>query len=388
MSDIADLQQNPYPGIDLHCLDDKTLESACLVLTPQHAGARSLHLSILFGNQYPLRPPMVQMDPTDVEHPNIFDQYICASILNIQEGYTPAYTLRGISTQLLSFFSSDKIEQQYGDVVDMAKHRHFVLDNDLDVKSSLDSSIEERFACSKCGFNKPEVALPKKSQHGLTSAKSDTALPVSLNDDVKEEAKSPDQPLPGQKLHLIDLPNDILLLFRDNLNDEDLALLSRAWDGFGRLIHDHQVVAIREIRCFTLKKSAKDALPGIGVDVDRRKVQSEFELLSQEAFFDLGVRRSVQGLRFKYWLPLPLSEQHWKRARGRIDDALTAIGRDANIEGSAVKVLYAFRNDVVVKLSQAASQLGSGDARNSRYGLYGMEQKSALTHASEKAVES
>jgi ubiquitin-protein ligase len=113
LRDIAELQSKPYPGIQLHVHDEK-LHTACLVLSPEEQP--QLHLMIEFHDNYPLSAPQVTIQ-SRIEHPNVFDSYICASILNTDEGYTPAYTLKGICIQLLSFFASDKIEQEYGGVV-------------------------------------------------------------------------------------------------------------------------------------------------------------------------------------------------------------------------------------------------------------------------------
>lgn len=55
-----------------------------------------------------------------------------------------------------------------------------------------------------------------------------------------------------------------------------------------------------------------DAKLGIGITVtggNKPGLRSEFDLLSQEAFFQHGVRRSVQGVAFDKWLPMPLSRQ-------------------------------------------------------------------------------
>lgn len=109
LQDIAELQANPYPNIELCVQDD--LQQACLLLTP--SGNVPLHLTVTFGPDYPLKAPKVTIE-SQIYHPNVFGSYICASILNTEEGYTPAYTLKGIAIQLLSFFSSERIEQTGG----------------------------------------------------------------------------------------------------------------------------------------------------------------------------------------------------------------------------------------------------------------------------------
>ena len=105
LRDIAEIQVDPYPRITLHVNDNLT--QACLVLSPD--GQEPLHLTMYFGN-YPLQAPVVKIQ-SKVCHPNVFGDYICASILNTTAGYTLAYTLKSIAIQLLSFFSSESLEQ-------------------------------------------------------------------------------------------------------------------------------------------------------------------------------------------------------------------------------------------------------------------------------------
>lgn len=108
--DIAELQRDPYPKINLH-IQGNDLTRACLVLDTDRYG--SIHLTVELSSSFPLSPPRIKMN-SNVSHPNVFGSYICASILNTTEGYTPAYTLKGIAIQLLSFFDSDNIEQVDG----------------------------------------------------------------------------------------------------------------------------------------------------------------------------------------------------------------------------------------------------------------------------------
>ncbi|KAJ3484425.1 hypothetical protein NLG97_g7049 [Lecanicillium saksenae] len=107
LRDIAEMQQKPYPRIRLVPID---LTRACVVLTPENYPP--LHLTVLFGADYPLKAPTITIQ-SRINHPNVFGDYICASILNTAEGYTPAYTLKGICIQMLSFFNSDAVEQIY-----------------------------------------------------------------------------------------------------------------------------------------------------------------------------------------------------------------------------------------------------------------------------------
>ncbi|KAK5706071.1 hypothetical protein LTR97_001057 [Elasticomyces elasticus] len=401
LQDISELQSNPYPGIKLH-IDDKDLKTACLVLSP--AGELPLHLTVHFGDKYPLSAPAITIQ-SQVSHPNVFGDYICASILNTKEGYTPAYTLKAICIQLLSFFSDDAIEQVYGGVVARPKQG---------LKSNGHAGFragEDMYSCAICRFGFPNNELlgpmvdrsrplPKHTSHGWERIKS--ASPAKLGSSIKSafrsRVSSPKHVIDGseatavapsdtgRKGMLIDLPNEMLILITEFLDEEDLFIAARAWNGFGRLLQTHNLLAVREMRCFTLKDGFKDTNLGVGVHVHKRIVSSEFDYLSEEAFKNLRVRRSVQGLEFEHWLPLPFSEAHWKRVRSSVDDALLGIG--SRIESpSAVETLYTFMNDVVVQLSQTSADDRYGESAG-RYNIYGSSVKSTLTHASEKAVES
>ncbi|KAM0701858.1 hypothetical protein Q7P35_010768 [Cladosporium inversicolor] len=376
LQDINELQTKPYPGIALH-LRDGDLTQACLVLTPENNA--QLHLTVIFKNQYPIQPPEITIQ-SNIVHPNIYQDYICASILNTTEGYTPAYTLKGICIQLLSFFGSDRIEQDYGGVVDLKTYAR-----EAGAFERFASRQHDDFSCSKCGFGKADFHLLGSDAPNPARNKKPSNL---MQLDARSGSGDPSKPLAGQKHHLVDLPNELLVSITEFMEEETLFLAARAWNGFSRLLQSQNLIQVREMQCFTLKEGFKQCCLGVGINVNGRKLQSEFDYISKDAFQKLGIRASVQGVPFRYWLPLPFSEVHWKRVK---DDALAsmgAIGRAAGISGPKENVLYAIMNDVTVKLCEATSGGGSSSSdRRSRMSV-SMNLKSTLTHASEKAVES
>ncbi|KAF3359055.1 hypothetical protein VdG1_02617 [Verticillium dahliae VDG1] len=110
LCDFAELQEQPYPPIQLHVDESNTLK-VCLVLTPP--GWIPIHLTVMFPPEYPLRAPRIYTD-TQISHPYVIGSYLCASILNTAADWTPAYTLKGVAIQMLSFFTSETLEQVYG----------------------------------------------------------------------------------------------------------------------------------------------------------------------------------------------------------------------------------------------------------------------------------
>ncbi|KAF2165309.1 hypothetical protein M409DRAFT_55727 [Zasmidium cellare ATCC 36951] len=389
LQDIKELQDKPYPGIAVHIQDDD-MTKACLVVRPENE--RPLHMTMYFPKQYPLEPPEISMDSKNVLHPNIFDDYICINILKGADGYTPAYTLKGICIQMLSFFASAKIDQDEGYTVDRAKWAKVIEEEES--RWGMLRRDTGRFECKKCDFGCATTpggdARPCDTPMSGTS---DVKPPTPPNDQTATDSATEDEGGKKAKLQLVDLPEDVLLLFCDYLEEEDLFLAARAWNGFSRLIRRYNIIRTRELQCFTLKRGFKDLDLGIGVHATTRPraIKSEFDLISRDAYDLYDVRRSIQGLRFEYWLPLPISEKHWDRVRKDIDERLNAIARAGGVDGTLDTVIYNFMNEIVVQLSTSAAELESRQTpRHVPYLPSYMRQdapKSTLTHASEKAIE-
>ncbi|KAK8102972.1 hypothetical protein PG984_016118 [Apiospora sp. TS-2023a] len=417
--DIDELVRKPYPNIRLHVGDD--LNQLCLILSPP--GWQRMHLNIESLQKFPMRPPGIRMD-TSVNHPNVFGSYICATILNNDDYYTPAYTLKGIAIQLLSFFGSDTIQQDHGEVVGLEEYR---------TGSRKRSYLSPFTACERCGFK--ENVLKKDSreyryrdQQGAlkTQIPSATELEtagssLSLSDTAMQDIRSSERPVQevtnsevtGGPFAINSLPNEILLLVLEDLEDfEDLTSLSKAWPRVSTLITEHNVIRQRELQCFVTKKTYRDAKLGVGVSTTD-SLASEFDLLSQEAFA-LPTRKSVQCIPFTQWLPLPISPRHWNSVRQNAKTSLSLLKDHVKLQNAThAQVLYAFMNDIVVKLNLVDLDNGKGNGKENLsrqqqqqqqqwlllddlYDLDDMFQydrsfhksSSTLEHASEKAIES
>lgn len=354
LSDVAEIQQDPYPNIHLH-VDEQDFRKACLILSTEAYGP--LHLFIEFGNEYPLDAPRVSIQ-SEIVHPNIFGNYICASILNTDEGWTPAYTLKGVLIQLLSFFTSESLEQDHGGgVVDLRDFRRAQKEGD-DWRYGRNWKAHE-YSCENCGYGPGWTLAP---------------ISEGLNTTVKAPAATVSK--------LLALPDEVVLLMLEAMPTKDVLALVDAVPFVKRTVHSYDFIRLRELQCFCLKKTHLDAKLGIGISVvsgKRPALRSEFDLLSQEAFFQHGVRRSVQGVAFEKWLPLPLSRRHWKDVRRTTSACLRAIHAHAGMRDSepgGVDVLYYLMNNVVVQFSADAER-----------GFKQPDERSTLSHASEKAVE-
>ncbi|KAI3317371.1 hypothetical protein HD806DRAFT_550535 [Xylariaceae sp. AK1471] len=393
--DIQELVKNPYPKIAFHpCEEDLT--SACLVLYPEYYPP--LHLSVYFPYEYPISPPNIRMD-SSISHPNVFGDYICATILNTHDDYTPAYTLKAIAIQLLSFFDSDSLEQDHG----FGKL-------DLTMYQEMNSRhLRDTYKCDKCQFGKKTLYPQPRITHWSFDARVDRSpeqwptiqqsiAPVSPASPVHTRTSSDTEesqisrginsqlPLFGTRgnghigFDIDRLPNEILLLIIESLDDfEHLTSFARAWPRISHLMQEFDVIRQRELQCFCLKQGYQSAKLGVGVAVRRGQISSEFDLISQQAYKDLDIRMSIHNIPFEYWLSLPISRRHWERVRGEAQHTLSQVKPllKASTGTSDAQVLFTFMNDIVVRLNQVTEQMSSQDSN-----------KSTLRHASEKAIES
>jgi len=421
--DYHELITKPYPKIAIFPYEDN-IARACLVLHPDYYPP--LHLKFLFPDNYPVAPPRVKMN-SDIHHPNVYGDFICASILNYGDQYTPAYTLKGIAIQLLSFFDSETLHQDEGGQKNLTRYQEHAsyIKNDL-------------YRCIKCGFGTETGLLeyprwedplsgssarplafdarversPEKwpsIQSQAAAAHASTASDGSKQwrkagshkntaDEVQEKDKT------DMTCHIDGLPNEVLLLILENIDDfEHLTNFIRAWPRVSDVVRAFNVIRQRELQCFCLKQGYKEAKLGVGVTVNKGQISSEFDLLSEEAYRDLEIRHSIHGLRFQHWLPLPISWHHWRRVKADAHRTLKGMSTLLKTSSAAAatgtsdaRVLFTFMNDIVVKLNQVTEKISAGPSHGANYAqnlLTAYEERyererSTLRHASEKAIES
>ena len=413
LKDIAELRADPYPNVVFHPRDN--INKACLILTPHERDP--LHLTVNFGNDYPLQPPQISIQ-SRVSHPNVFNNYICASILNTTEGYTPAYTMKGICIQLLSFFSSDRIEQEGGG--------RFIELKDYKERDPR-SQWESRYHCSACGFgsNKSRIDELSSNLHqrpspfpvrrslstggaskslyrgrsvagssgknltaGIHRGKCDSKMDIDkIQDPAPKMVTRGGRDQYSHEMTILDrilkLPDELILAILEELDTGSLVAVARASSEIDQLITSSDFIRLKELQCFCLKESFMKQRLGVGVsaffNVGQNSLGSEFDLLSFEAFQNHRVRRSVQGIPFQHWLPLPLTRRHWHSVKPLVEPSLKALASAAQFpRGPDINVVYAFMTNIVVKLSTTFDQTWT---RHTTI-------KSTLRHASEKAIES
>ncbi|KAK6222018.1 hypothetical protein LQW54_001241 [Pestalotiopsis sp. IQ-011] len=405
LRDISELRRKPYPNIDVH-IDDSNLTRFCLILSPPRG--KKLHLTVDNLSNFPLAPPRIRVD-SNITHPNVFGSYICASILNTDEGYTPAYTLKSIAIQMLSFFSSENVEQMYGNVVNLSQY-HARSRGRWTMRGDLGP-----FRCGGCNFGKPKEKPKKKPQKkpeeqaeekpvrshvpGAVYVEDVPPLPSRRSRRSKASTAStstaasiPLTPPPTGKstrdiickqtgaaeMYIDTIPNEILLAILQKVEEfEDLTNLAHAWPRVSRAISEFDIMRQRELQCFVQKKTYEDVNLGVGVGISSGGISSEFDLVSQVAYHDLSVRRSIHNLPSSWWLSLPISRPHWARVRSEALETLGALKKSECVKydhPTNADVIYQFMTDIVVKLNNVR--------------IANSNRNSTLNHASDKAIES
>jgi len=150
--DLIELRQqnDDLPCIAAQPTDDNLFEWHANIRP--HDGVYSgvcFHLILNFPDNYPSHPPNVKIC-TPISHPNVFDSFICLSMLRPHtgtvpyEGWSAAYSITSILMQLQSFLFADKIDQDGGYQVKSRKS-----------KSDLDRTIQRclSFKCHGCGHS-------------------------------------------------------------------------------------------------------------------------------------------------------------------------------------------------------------------------------------------
>ncbi|KAG5715342.1 hypothetical protein E4T56_gene7407, partial [Termitomyces sp. T112] len=440
--DLAELFESPYPGVSVF-VDDANVQKLCLVLTPPSGPWKdlALHFDVELPNHWPSSPPMIYSSVAGITHPNLHGNWICCDLLKEQDelergytgGYTPALTLRGLFLQFLTFFSSTKVEQIDGRVVDIGDYhviRYELSDyaaythEQLEDMWNSSSSPEVEISGAKSTQEQPihrvknvhvpmrrvEVVNPKwHATYKLISqwkcrrcGYNSERLPVHQIPQYEEDDWLASAPLcfPGAlPCYLEILNDDVLLELSRHLLSESLVAFSTAYPRFRRVVTSRYVLLERELRCFFLRNPLRSSILGIGIALNREngRLSSDFDWLSWEAFDTYQVRISVQKRDFEFFLPLAFNRDHFNRVENRIWSHLEILHKAAseirrkgrprpfrppqNLHAT-VEVVYKLMNNIVVLLMKACNDVLETPPTPST------ESTSAITllHASEKAV--
>jgi ubiquitin-protein ligase len=393
--EIVELEKEPLEGIQYH-FRDSDMKHMCLILTPQSGPFRGLrlHLNVRIPNGYPRVPPFVSIQ-TSVEHPNVMGGgFICCDILqpryqlamesmSYNGGYTPAYLLKYIFYQLLSFFSVYEVDQDTGGTQPVISYRYH---SESHFREAAEKQVRG-YACSACGFN---ISIP--STVGATSM------------DVDEPSPEGESSQETQFCYLAKLDTDCWLSILDKLSDQDMHSLARAWSPVKQL--QQNLLIRRQLVCFYLRKTHMESVLGIGLRVSdevrstaQGRPRSGFvgraatirmlDLLSLEAYMEHGVRTGIYGEHFNVFLPIAIDPSHFTRAEIILRESLLHIHRMwvrpekvARWPLCIVEVLPRLMNHMVLELvKDCDTQLqNSGRSLSS-------DQRWTVKRSSEKALQ-
>ncbi|TFK74855.1 hypothetical protein BDN72DRAFT_759143 [Pluteus cervinus] len=388
--DLAELHETPYPGVAVFT-DDANILKFCLVLTPPSGPWKdlSLHFDVEIPERWPASPPKVKTSVVGMNHPNFFGDYICCDLLKEQEwlekgytgGYTPALTLRGLFLQFLTFFSSTRVEQDYGGSYEIGDYmiRQFVREADIPRHASLTSRhlhcsttqiVQEEFLKAWQSNKAREIVVeiykassdqvthkvksphpndkrihlfeyrnPRWAQtHNLIRTYRCRRCPYGSNELPHHRESTPvvkrvrvSNPLmqPPRRCLLGNLNDDVLSVVVSNLPSESVISFSKAYSRMAQLADALHTLLQRELQCFFLRTPLHECILGIGVQFDAgpRTFSSDFDWISETAFDVHGIRKSIQKREFNYFLPLAFSQAHFARAVPQIWTRLVEMDR-------------------------------------------------------------
>ncbi|KAI9197121.1 uncharacterized protein BJ171DRAFT_240253 [Polychytrium aggregatum] len=372
--EIKVLTDEPIVGIAAH-FDDQDFSSMCLTLSPTEGpfhGLR-LHFSVTIPESYPKSPPIIKIS-SPIPHPNVVDGKLCCDILlptdpdaesnpEYRGGWCPMYSLQSVFLQLLSFFMSRNVEQTSGRITQVVRPRRGFKWQSASMTPEQIlfeecRAILVQFSCTKCGYN--DGAMQS----------------VCSTSEVTEPLVESTPSLPQDRARLrkvlarINTKPEIWLQIADWLSDQSMQHLMQAYKPFSDIANAHHLLIKRQLRCFFLRtplRETNSVVLGIGVRGYYKNSPSvrpvEFDLLSYEAFSPPHrIRTSSWNERFTHFLPLVLTEYHFRRSLGVLQEftaAFTHSGESRRRRSFdpllVVQVLPLLMNGLVVRFMKETS---------------------------------
>ncbi|KAF8158075.1 hypothetical protein B0H34DRAFT_858927 [Crassisporium funariophilum] len=389
--DLLELKDNSYPGLAVST-NDSDRRKLCLVLIPPSGPYKdlALHFDVVLRQDWPTEPPYISSS-VPIRHPSILENVVWCNLLKAHQrglpgAYSPAVTLRGF-IQLLTIFSSTKIEQAYSGIIDIGDYfvAQYMKDGDI-VKRIFDQNpfYGESYQSRGKQHKGDQVALEKqwkedatpevvfgtyllKSEKGMITHKlkpaqnrgntlhkvekvnplwisthelvrhwSCTSCPYGskalphLNSPQLVPRQSADEGAPFQrpsKCHLSALNDDTLEELADHLSTETLISFAAAYPRFSAVVDTFHVLLHRQLVCFFLRTPLSQSILGVGIAFDNfsQTLSSDFDWLGMEAFDTCNVRKSVRDLDFEFFLPLAFNRLHFYRVESEIWKRLAII---------------------------------------------------------------
>lgn len=321
--DYKNLLKAPLPNVVAQPIEGNLFKWAVnMVATEGVWQGLVVHMHMDFPPTYPKDPPDVSLKTDLSGHPNVFGQWICLDMLKDPgmysrpyQGWSSAYTLTAILTQLVGFLLVDEsIDQMHGastkrcEVKQGAGKRRC----DCPFHDLPPAALEAAASTSAAALEVLGAATPSAPAADRLEA---VAL-VSSGNLVSCSAAGGLLCCLGHEMERLD--DHLLRSVLGNLGPVELHHCQAAGGRVARVARD--VLQRSELVCFHTKLDYTQALLGFGVsrayhhDLHSvRGLSAKTDYLSWQAF-QQGVRKSAWNVSFDAFLPLYLNPEHGKRA--------------------------------------------------------------------------
>ncbi|KIM34199.1 hypothetical protein M408DRAFT_325666 [Serendipita vermifera MAFF 305830] len=194
----------------------------------------------------------------------------------------------------------------------------------------------QTFECNECDIKSANI--PRWPV--LDAVSSDRGTPAGEKD-------SPAYMTPAATNQLARLKMDLLHVLCEHMPDESLHALGVAYSPIAHFLRRTNFLRKRQVRCFYLATHYEDPpnqkvdpdptkIMGMGVALDRRTNRLSCDtiidgFLSEAAFLNCGVRRSIRKADFSFFLPLALNYDHFKQIKPRLFDCLKTLSAEISL---------------------------------------------------------
>eukprot|EP01046_Picozoa_sp_COSAG06_P036205 COSAG06_NODE_3968_length_4710_cov_2.617870_2_plen_834_part_00 len=323
------------------------------------------HLVMTFPAEYPSKPPRVRLC-TLIDHPNVFEGYdvsaggihepgvwVCLNMLRDSSqgddsGWSSAYSVCSILVALQSFLFAENVTRRSRRSVTEAFAFH---EEHKDGFPAIDTGMRS------LGDVILQTELDTRS----------TDLEVSTVPEPEPEPKPECSTVPHGVFDLDQMPEEVMLKIAEQLPPQAVLAMFRTCKAATSTLGRAQLPVRRELLCFYSKLTftEENTVLGFGLNVERggyqqgggrhiKRISTELELLSYDAFANAGVRTSVNSSPFTHWLPVLLDSDHSEKALPLCKRSLMTIaGFDAQRPFDplvALTVLPKLLNNMTVSL--------------------------------------
>jgi len=344
LRDLSELHLNPLETVHAEPLEHDIFTWYVTILAPPSSLYHGiiLHLSMVFSEDYPNKPPSVKA-LTPIHHSHVHGDWVCLDMLQTHNSgnfaWSSSYSVLSILLQLQSFLLEEE----------QAQLRHI----EGDIKKSREFKHEEVGHCPRKGMIWP-MAPHWNTKEILESG---GKFAIYLMGNKLDATSHREVAVPSVKVPLSTLPNEILHHMMQFLPFRELFIVETLRGEVTEISRKLQIS--NQLVCFHSKLTFKEDTLGVGISMSSEKLlSSPIDLMAGRCFYRDHVRRGVWGETYRWFLPVFINRAHGNDKL--FEECVDEICRDVPLSTATdrsmrtIELLSKLMNSMIVEIMQGA----------------------------------